>query len=102
MEAQRINEAIVASIAESAIPRVDREKLIDLYGETEGIAVADRVVAIVREAVAMPIEWGDMTLAEGVNDTVGRFSQLHPEISGSAGENRSMRRLESALKYRMR
>ena len=85
-DANRINEAIVASIAESAIPRVDREKLIDLYGRTEGIAVADRVVGIVREAVAMPIEWGDMTLAEGVDDIMGRFSQLHPEISPEALE----------------
>ena len=68
MDADRINEAIVASIGESAIPRVDRQELVDRYGESEGSAIADRIVEIVREAVAMPINWGDMTLAEGVND----------------------------------
>lgn len=65
MDADRINEAVVTSIRESAMPGVDRQKLIDRYGEIEGSAVADRVIAIVREAVAMPIDWGDMTLAEG-------------------------------------
>jgi hypothetical protein len=86
MDADRINEAVVTSIRESAIPGVDRQKLIDRYGESEGSAVADRVIAIVREAVAMPIDWGDMTLAEGVNDIMGRFSQLHPELSSEALE----------------
>ncbi|BBY95674.1 hypothetical protein MGALJ_53430 [Mycobacterium gallinarum] len=86
MDADRISEAVVTSIRESAIPGVDRQKLIDRYGESEGSAVADRVIAIVREAVAMPIDWGDMTLAEGVNDIMGRFSQLHPELSSEALE----------------
>jgi len=86
MDADRLNEAIVASIGESAIPRVDRQKLIELYGESEGSAVADQVVEIVRKAVAMPIDWGDMTLAEGVNDIMGRFSDLHPELSPEALE----------------
>ena len=86
MDATRLNEAIVASIGESTIPQVDRQKLIDLYGESDGIAVADHVIEIVREAVAMPIDWGEMTLAEGVNDIVGRFSDLHPELSPAALE----------------
>ncbi|MGX9789765.1 hypothetical protein [Mycobacterium sp. MMS18-G62] len=86
MDADRLNEAIVASIGVSAIPRVDRQELIDRYGESEGSTVADRVVEIVREAVAMPIDWGDMTLAEGVNDIMGRFSQLHRELSLEALE----------------
>ncbi|MGO4442203.1 hypothetical protein AB4Z42_02480 [Mycobacterium sp. 2YAF39] len=86
MDADRINEAVVASIGGSAIPRIDRQTLIDRYGESEGKAVADRVVEIVREAVAMPIDWGNMTLAEGVNDIMGRFSQLHPELSSEALE----------------
>lgn len=86
MDLDRINEAIVASIGESAVPRVDRQKLIDLFGETKGIALADRAIAMVREAVAMPIDWGDMTLAEGVNDIMGRFSKVHPELSPDALE----------------
>lgn len=84
MDADRINEAIVTSIGETGIPRVDRQRLIDLYGESEGSVLAERVVAMVQEAVAMPIEWGDMTLAEGVNNIMGRFSQLHPELSPEA------------------
>jgi hypothetical protein len=82
----RINEAIVASISESAIPRVDRQKLVGRYGESEGSALADRVVEMIREAVDTPIDWGEMTLAEGVNDIMGRFSQLHPELSSEALE----------------
>lgn len=84
MDADRINQAIVTGIGETGIPRVDRQRLIDLYGESEGSVLAERVVAMVQEAVAMPIEWGDMTLAEGVNNIMGRFSQLHPELSPEA------------------
>lgn len=84
MDAERINRAIVAGIGESAIPRVDRQKLVDRYGESEGSAVAERVEEIVREAVATPLDWGDLTLAQGVADIMGRFSQLHPELSSEA------------------
>lgn len=31
--------------------------------------------------VSAPIEWGDMTLAEGVNDVMTRFGHKHPELS---------------------
>lgn len=86
IDADRISEAIVVSIGDSAIPRVDRQKLIDRYGEADGSAVANRVVQLVREAVAMPIDWGDMALAESVNDIMGRFRQLHPELSAEALE----------------
>lgn len=41
---------------------------------------------MVREAVAMPIDWGNMTLAEGVNDTMRRFGKVHPELSPDALE----------------
>ena len=86
MNADTINEAIIISISETAIPRVDRQKLIDHYGEIEGSDMADRVIDLVREAVAMPIDWGTMTLAEGVNDIIGRFSQRHPELLPEALE----------------
>ncbi|BBZ06314.1 hypothetical protein MDOR_04830 [Mycolicibacterium doricum] len=86
MNADTINEAVVIGISESAIPRVDRQKLIDHYGADEGNVIADRVIELVREAVAMPIDWGTMTLAEGVNDIIGRFGQRHPELSAEALE----------------
>ncbi|KUH84624.1 hypothetical protein [Mycobacterium sp. IS-1556] len=86
MDAQTVNEAVLIGMSESAIPRVDRQKLIDHYGEDEGNVAADRVIELVREAVAMPIDWGTMTLAEGVNDIIGRFSQRHPELSSAALE----------------
>lgn len=84
MDSDRINEAIVVGIEGSAVPQVDRERLVAFYGKAGGSALADRVVELVREAVAMPIVWGDMTLAEGVNDIMGRFGQLHPELSPEA------------------
>jgi hypothetical protein len=86
MDPDLLNQAIVLSIADSAIPRVDSQKLTDRFGENEGSAIADRVLAIVREAVAMPIDWGTMTLAQGVNDIMARFSQRHPELSPEALE----------------
>ncbi|MGV0770742.1 hypothetical protein [Mycobacterium sp. DBP42] len=86
MNPDLINEAIVLSISDSAVPRVDREKLIDRYGPKDGSIIADQVLAIVKEAVAMPIEWGSMTLAQGVNDIMARFSVLHPGLSPQALE----------------
>ncbi|MGE2736079.1 hypothetical protein [Mycolicibacterium vaccae] len=86
MDSDMINEAVVISIGESAIPQVDRQKLIDHYGAYEGSVAADRIITLVSEAVAMPIEWGTKTLAEGVNDIMNRFHQRHPELSREALE----------------
>lgn len=86
MDADLLNQAIVTSIQDSAIPRVDLQKLTEIYGQAEGARLGDRVVGIVQEAVAMPIDWGTKTLAEGVNDIMGRFSQKHPELSPTALE----------------
>ncbi|WKG05767.1 hypothetical protein [Mycolicibacterium sp. HK-90] len=86
MNPDLINEAIVLSISDSAIPRVDREKLIERYGANDGSVIADQVLALVKEAVAMPIEWGSMSLAQGVNDIMVRFGALHPDLSSQALE----------------
>ncbi|OAT66983.1 MULTISPECIES: hypothetical protein [Mycobacteroides] len=86
MNAALINEAIVTSIQDSAIPHVDLQKLTDRYGQDEGAKLGEQVVGIVHEAVAMPIDWGTKTLAEGVNDIMSRFSQKHPELSPDALE----------------
>jgi hypothetical protein len=32
----------------------------------------------------MPIEWGDMTLVQGVNDIMARFRKLHPGLTVDA------------------
>ncbi|MCV7319464.1 hypothetical protein [Mycolicibacterium confluentis] len=32
----------------------------------------------------MPVEWGTKTLAEGVQDILGRFGAVHPELSVKA------------------
>lgn len=84
MNADKINEAVVLAISESTIPTVDRQKLMERYGESEGSIIADHVNTLVREAAAMSINWETMTLAEGVNDIIGRFSRLHPELSPEA------------------
>ncbi|MGV0646326.1 hypothetical protein ABQE44_23310 [Mycolicibacterium sp. XJ2546] len=86
MDADTINEAITIGISGSPIPIVDRQKLIDRYGDDKGGVVADRVTDLVREAVAMPIDWGNMNLAEGVSNILYRFSQRHPELSPEALE----------------
>ncbi|WP_134066125.1 hypothetical protein [Mycobacteroides salmoniphilum] len=84
MDVELINQAIVTSIQDSAIPRVDLQKLIDRYGQDDGAKLGDRVIGIVQEAVAMPIDWGAKTLVEGVNDIMGRLSEKHPELSPDA------------------
>lgn len=86
MDLELLNQAIVLSIADSAIPKVDRQKLIDNYGPTQGGIIADQVLAIVTEAVAMPIEWANMTLVQGVDDIMTRFSERHPKLSPQALE----------------
>ena len=79
-----MNEADIAAIKDTAIPHVDRNRILELYGDERGSGLADRVTALVNEAASMPIEWGQMTLAEGVQDILGRFSARHPELSHEA------------------
>lgn len=79
-----LNEAIVKSISGSAVPGVNRQTILDTYGPQDGPAIVDEVMALVNEAGSMPIEWGNMTLVEGVNDIMARFSALHPELERDA------------------
>jgi hypothetical protein len=79
-----LNEAIIKSISGSAIPGVDRQVIMDAYGPEQGPQIYDEVLALVKEAGAMPIEWGNMTLVEGVNDIMARFSAIHPELTRDA------------------
>lgn len=84
MDSDLINAAIAAAIKDTAVPHVDKEKLIKMFGEAQGEMLSARVSDLVREAVSTPIEWGDMTLKEGVNDILRRLSDKHPEISQQA------------------
>jgi hypothetical protein len=65
------------------MPHVDEERPLAIDGPGPGGQVAE-VVALVREANAMPIEWGDMTLVQGVNDIMARFRKLHPGLTVDA------------------
>lgn len=84
MTDDELNNAIVAAIADTAIPHVDRDKVVALFGPEAGAILANRVSVLVREAASTPIEWGEMTLAEGVQDILDRFSTAHPELSSEA------------------
>ena len=84
VSADVLNEAVVLSISESAVPGVDQEKILNAYGPADGPAIYDEVMKIVREAGSMPIEWGNMSLVEGVNDIMARFSAIHPELTRDA------------------
>lgn len=81
---EMVNAAIIAAIKGSAVQRIVRNKVVELFGTVEGEIVADKVTELVREAVSMPIEWGDMTLQEGVHDILRRFRERHPEFSDEA------------------
>ena len=84
MDANTINTAIVLAIKDSAVPHIDKQKLLDAYGAAQGDSLAAEVSALVREAVGMPIEWGTMNLEQGVNDILRRFQERHPELSQEA------------------
>jgi hypothetical protein len=84
MDSETINAAVVASIKGSAVPRINKEKLVEIFGTAQGEALTTKVSELVREAVGMPIEWGDMNLEEGVNDILRRFHNIHPELSQEA------------------
>ncbi len=84
MDSETINTAVVVAIKDSPVPRIDKEKLIEVFGTTQGEDLAGKISELVREAVAMPIEWGNKTLEEGVNDILRRFHDRHPELSQDA------------------
>ncbi|GAB4601827.1 hypothetical protein [Mycobacterium avium] len=79
-----INTAIVVAIGDTAVPHIDEQKLLETYGPAQAESLTAQISALVREAVAMPVEWGDKTLAEGVNDILQRFHEKHPELSQKA------------------
>jgi hypothetical protein len=79
-----LSTAIVEAIGHTAVPHVDKGKLLSIYGQGPGSQVAAEVLALVQEANAIPIEWGDMTLVQGVNDIMARFRTLHTGLSVDA------------------
>ena len=84
MDDSELSRAVVEAIGHTAMPHVDKERLLEVYGPGRGAQVVAEVEALVREANAMPIEWGDMTLVQGVNDIMARFRTLHPGLSVDA------------------
>jgi len=84
MDDSELSTAIVEAIGDTAVPHVDKERLLAIYGPETGAKVAADVLALVREANAMPIDWGDMTLVQGVNDIMSRFRGLHPGLTVDA------------------
>ncbi len=84
MSPETINAAVVIAIKDTAVPHVDKQKIVETFGSEKGDLLAARVSALVKEAVSMPIEWGDRTLAQAVNDILRRFHDKHPELSQEA------------------
>jgi hypothetical protein len=84
MQPDALNAAIVAAIKDTAVPHIDKQKLSDIFGADEAESLSGRISELVHEAVNMPIEWGNMTLKEGVEDILRRFHEKHPELSPEA------------------
>ena len=84
MDDSELSTAIVESIGHTAVPHVDKERLLAIYGPEAGAGIGADVLALVQQANAMPIEWGDMTLVQGVNDIMARFRKLHPGLTVDA------------------
>lgn len=84
MDDNALNEAIVIAIKDSAVPRIDKQKLVEMYGAGSAETLAPEIARLIQEAVRMPIEWGSMTLEVGVNDIMKRFAKIHPDLSTEA------------------
>ncbi|MGH3554046.1 MAG: hypothetical protein ACRDT5_15950 [Mycobacterium sp.] len=84
MDSEALNTAVVVAIKDSAVPRIDKEKVVEFFGTAQGEVLTAKISELVREAVGMPIEWGKMSLEEGVNDILQRFHDRHPELSQEA------------------
>ena len=76
-----LSAVIVEAIGHMGAPRVDQGRLVELHGEVEGERLAALVQQLVNEAGAIPIDWGDKTLLQGVNEIMAVFRARHPDIS---------------------
>jgi hypothetical protein len=81
MDSEDINTAIVAAIEDSAVPRINKEKVLEILGATRGEVLITKISSLVREAAGMSIESECMTLKECVNDILRRFGERYPELS---------------------
>lgn len=84
MDPETLNVAIIAAIKDTAVPHIDKQKISELFGAGQGEILSTQISDLVREAVSMPIEWGNMTLQEGVTDILQRFHKKYPELSPEA------------------
>lgn len=84
MQADVLNRAIVVGLADSAIPRIDRNKITQEFGDVLGPQIADVIEGLVKEAASTHIEWGSKTLREGVEEILDGIHRVHPELSPEA------------------
>ncbi len=84
MDSDILNAAIIAAIKDTAVPHIDKGKLLEVFGAAQGETLTAQISDLIREAVSTPVEWGNMTLEEGVNDILRRFHDRHPELSQDA------------------
>jgi hypothetical protein len=61
MDSETVNRAVVAAIKDSAVPCIDKEKVVEIFGPAQGEMLTAKIFELVREAVGMPIEWGNIT-----------------------------------------
>jgi hypothetical protein len=84
VDSDTLNAAIVTAIQNTVVPHIDSEKLSEIFGTTQGKILSTQIPDLIREAVGAPIEWGNMTLEQGVNDILRQFHDRHPELSEEA------------------
>jgi hypothetical protein len=84
MQADDVNRAVIIGVADSAVPRVDRARIIEEFGEARGPQMADEVESLVREAASTHVEWGTKTLRQGVEEILEGMHRVHPELSPDA------------------
>jgi hypothetical protein len=84
MDADDVNRAVIVGVADSAVPRVDRARIIEEFGDERGPQLVETVEQLVREAASTHVEWGSKTLRQGVEEILEGMHRLHPELSADA------------------
>lgn len=84
MQADDVNRAVVVGIADSAVPGVDRARIVKELGGELGPQMADEVESLVREAAATPVEWETKSLRQVVEEVLEEVRRARPELSPDA------------------
>jgi hypothetical protein len=68
----------------SPFPRVDRDRLMQVFGGVQGAALESRVVPLHREIDTIDVDWTKHSLESGTGLAVAEMRRRHPELPEEA------------------